>query len=503
MRRPAALLALLALAALPAEAWGAARFAVVVGNNAGAPARPRLWFAEKDAESFARTLVELGDFADDRVVLLRGAGATALREALAASEAKVKLARAGGERALLVFYYSGHAGPGGLELGGDKVRFDELRALVAGSSSEAKVAIVDACEAGVLTQVKGATAAPALDFALPSDETVQGTAFIASTAVGEQAQESAAIGGSFFTHHLEAALRGAGDADGDGRVTLAEAFHYTSSMTVSGTAGTQAGPQHPTYEFRMSGRGDVVLADLRKAEARLTLPRDPGSLYVLRGPRGVVAEVPGTASAIALALPAGRYSVERRSPEGRATGSVALAKGDDLVLPMLAPTRYEMARSKGGPAPGLLYTGAGTSWVGLPGFGLAPSVRLGVRKEVGPVGLRARLEYTFKHVDDQWLAYDYAFLGGAVAAFYPVNVGSILLEAGPELGYGWATQRLASTQSFARGVVLASAAFMVTAPVGLVRLGLDGAIGAQAFHLDGKGTVKPAASAALLVLYGF
>jgi hypothetical protein len=253
----------------------------------------------------------------------------------------------------------------------------------------------------------------------------------------------------------------------------------------------------------MSGRGDVVLADLRKAEARLTLPRDPGSVYLLRGPRGVVAEVPGAASAIALALPAGRYSVERRSPEGRATGSVALVKGDDLALPMLTPTRYEVARSKGGPAPGLLYTGVGTSWVGLSGFGFAPSVRLGLREEVGPVGLRARLEYTFKHVDDQWLAYDYAFLGGAVAAFYPVNVGSILLEAGPEIGYGWATQRLASTQSFARGVVLANAAFMVTAPLGPVRLGLDGAIGAQAVDLDGKGTVKPAASATLLVLYGF
>ena len=32
---------------------------------------------------------------------------------------------------------------------------------------------------------------------------------------------------------------------------------------------------------------------------------------------------------------------------------------------------------------------------------------------------------------------------------------------------------------------------------------LDGAIGVQAFHVNGKGTVKPAASAALLVLYGF
>ncbi|HEY6104843.1 MAG TPA: caspase family protein, partial [Anaeromyxobacteraceae bacterium] len=273
----AARTALAALLLLPTVAAGAARFAVVAGNDRGGAARQPLFFAEKDAQGFRRTLVELGDFADDRVALLAGAGARQFREALAAAEAKMALARSAGEKALLVVYYSGHAGAEGLELGSDVLGWQELRALVARSSAEAKVVIVDACESGGLTQVKGATAAPALDFAMPPEDSVQGTAFIASTAVGEAAQESAALGGSFFTHHLEVALRGAGDADGDGLVTLAEAFRYTAARTVSGTSGTRSGPQHPTYEFKMSGRGDVVLADLRRAEARLVLPPDPGT----------------------------------------------------------------------------------------------------------------------------------------------------------------------------------------------------------------------------------
>ena len=71
----------------------------------------------------------------------------------------------------------------------------------------------------MLTQAKGARAEARVDFALPVDD-VRGTAFIASTAVGEAAQESQALGGSFFTHHLETGLRGAADADGDGLVTL-------------------------------------------------------------------------------------------------------------------------------------------------------------------------------------------------------------------------------------------------------------------------------------------
>jgi len=496
-------LALATALLLPAAASAAARFAVVVGNNVGASGRPKLFFAEKDAERFHQALHELGDFAEDRVIVIRGGSPRQLREALAATEARVKLVQAGGEKALVLFYYSGHAGPGGLELGSESLSFEELRRLVSSSGAEAKVAIVDACESGILTQVKGASAAPALDFPLPLDDSVRGTAFIASTAVGETAQESAAIGGSFFTHHLEVALRGAGDADGDGLVTLAEAFRYTAAQTASGTAATRSGPQHPTYEFKMSGRGDVVLADLRKAEAKLLLPPDPGTLYVVRGPRSLVAEVQAGPSPVTLALPAGKYVVERRAPEGRATGEVVLAKGETRELPPLTPTRYELARAKGGPKPGLLYAGFGIATVGLPNFGVALDARLGLRKEIGPVGLRLRLDYMWNSVDDQGLHYDFSYVGGGLAALFPVNVGAILVEAGPEVGYGYATQRLPDRRSFASGMIWAGAVVMVTAPVGPLRVGLDASIGAQAFKLNDSNAVRLGTSVLALVLWGF
>ena len=496
-------LALLALLLAPLQAHAAARFAVVVGSNAGAPGRPQLWFAEKDAERFRHALLELGDFAEDRVVLIRSGSAARVREALAATEARMAAARAAGERPLLVFYYSGHAGPGGLELGAEKVSFGELRSLLARSSADTKVAIVDACEAGLLTQVKGASPSPALDFALPSDDSVRGTALIASTAVGEAAQESAAIGGSFFTHHLEVALRGAGDADGDGLVTLAEAFRYTAARTLAGTASTEAGPQHATYEFRMSGRGDVVLADLRRAEAHLTFPPDPRANYVLRGPMNIVAEIPGPASAVSLALPAGHYTVERRGPEGRGTTDLTLERGASRLLPPLTPTRYELARSKGGPKPGLVFLGVGAATMGLPGFGAALSWRLGLRKEIGPFGLRVRFDYLAKGANDAGLRYDLDYLGGAGALLYPLNADRILVEAGPELGYGYARQRLTNRRSFGSGVLWAGGAFMATAPAGPLRVGIDAGFGAQAFKLDGRNTVKAAGSLVVMALWGF
>jgi hypothetical protein len=495
--------ALLLLAPLGASAE---RFAVVVGNDHGDPARPRLWFAERDAERVHRALRELGDFDADGLVLLRGKGPSALTEAVHTLEPRIRAAAAKGERTMLLVYYSGHASGVGLEMGSEKYPFDALRALVASSGAEAKIAIVDACEAGTLTQVKGAKAAPALAFPLPGDDQVSGTAFIASTAVGEQAQESAALGGSFFTHHFEVALRGAGDVDGDGRVTLTEAFAYTSLRTKAGTSATFVGAQHPTYDFKMSGRGEVVLTDLRRSVARLLVPPDQGSTFVLKGPYGLFAEIPAPPVEVTLALPAGDYQIERRTRDGRAKGEVQLTAGRTSAMPRLEPTRYELARSKGGPTPGLTYAGAGVTWVGLPGFGAALTGRIALRHEIGPLAARARVDYAATSVTDQFLRYDFTYIGTALGAFYPLNVGRVLVEGGLELGYGYATQRLAQfgQRSFAAGMPYAGGALVMTAPLGRrFRAGLDVTAGAHRVKVNERNEVRPGASAAVLMLYGF
>ncbi|HET6923322.1 MAG TPA: hypothetical protein VFI16_09245, partial [Anaeromyxobacteraceae bacterium] len=230
------------------------------------------------------------------------------------------------------------------------------------------------------------------------------------------------------------------------------------------------------------------------------------TLYVLKGPRGLLAEVPGQAERLSLALPAGRYAVERRAREGRATAQLSLVKGESRDLPPMVPTRYEMARAKGGPMPGVLYTGPGLSTFGLPGVGVAPSLRVGLRQELGPVGLRVRFDALAKPVADRELRYDLTHFGGAVAVLFPITAARFLVEAGPELGFGWATQRLElpGRPSFASGVAWAGAAVMATLPLGPVRLGLDASAGAQAFKLNGENAVKAAGSLSLIVLlYGF
>lgn len=375
-----------------ASAQAMERFGVVVGANVGNGTRPRLWFAENDAERFAGTLRELGDFDDAHLEVLRGPKGDEVRRALRRVEASLGRARAAGHRTLLVFYYSGHASSGALELGGERLDFGELKGLVERSAADVKVAIVDACESGGLTQVKGARPS-SVDFVLPTDETARGVAYLASTAAGEVAQESAAIGASFFTFHLEAALRGAGDANGDGQVSLTEAFHYTSSRTITGTSTTEAGPQHPTYNFRMAGRGDVVLSDLRHAEARLALPGPQEATWVLSQRGRLIAETPG---GLTLALPAGDYHVERRLGGAASGGEVTLRAGEVETVGVLSDSSTHAQRKGGGETERLnaVYLGASLDAPVVQGQVLPVGVQLGFRRALGRFGLRGALGYT-------------------------------------------------------------------------------------------------------------
>ena len=51
-------------------------------------------------------------------------------------------------------------------------------------------------------------------------------------------RESGDIEGSYFTHHMLSALRGAGDRDGNGVVTLAEAYQYAYAHTLGSVAAS-------------------------------------------------------------------------------------------------------------------------------------------------------------------------------------------------------------------------------------------------------------------------
>src|SRR5207249_4450049 len=129
-----------------------------------------------------------------------------------------------------------HADTEHLHLRGTHLPMDELRRAVADSPAGARVLVLDACRSGALTRVKGGRPAPSFDVRAEAvSGGPQGFVILTSSAAGEASQESDKLGASFFTHYLASALIGASDRNGDGVVTLAEAFSYAADRTVAAT----------------------------------------------------------------------------------------------------------------------------------------------------------------------------------------------------------------------------------------------------------------------------
>jgi hypothetical protein len=304
------------------------RFALLVGAATGEGSEPRLQFAEADAERIAAVLRDVGGFGAEDVVVLNTVSAGELRRALIALNARVREVQ--GDSLLFVFY-SGHADAEALQLAGTRLSTIELRDLVYGSPATVRVLVIDACRSGAVTRIKGGRRGPA--FAIDLDERLRskGVAILTSSAEAEDSQESDELRASFFTHYLASALRGAADSDADHRVTLVEAFTYASEHTLTATARTLAGPQHPTYRFDLTGREDVVLTRPIADGQRIgTLLFSERGAYVVQQRDAVgspVAEVEVGESARWLALPEAPYFVTQRAADhllqGRFTVSAA------------------------------------------------------------------------------------------------------------------------------------------------------------------------------------
>jgi hypothetical protein len=316
---------------------GLRRFALVAGNNEGGDDTRGLLYAGEDARKLYAVLTELGGVRREDATLLIDATATDLWNALLGLERRVAEARARGERTALVVYYSGHAKDGDLRLGKTRLPMDALRHRLARESrADVRIAIFDACRSGVVNRSKGARKGPAFEVAADGAPDAQGMVFWSSSSADEDAQESDALGGSYFSHHLVSGLRGSADRSGDRRVTLSEAYEYAYARTVAETAETAAGAQHPTFSYDLKGNGNLVLAELGLGREGLYIPAaaPAGVYYLVDANRGVVsAEVikPAAFDRV-IALPPGRYKVKRRLSDRLRIGDVRIDAGRYFTL---------------------------------------------------------------------------------------------------------------------------------------------------------------------------
>ena len=311
------------------------RFALLAGNDLGGSGTRELLYARDDARKLHAILTRVGGVREPDAMLLLNADADDLLTALGELERRAKDARSQGERTSLFFYFSGHAKEGALRLGSSKLPMESLKARLAQSPTDIRVAVFDACRSGSMTRTKGVRRAPAFEVESDATRAAKGLVILTSSASDEDSQESDAIGGSYFSHNLASGLLGDADRSGDGKVSLGEAYAYAYERTVADTAESAAGAQHPTFSFDLAGNGDLVLTDFADRKEGLQFPSAaPAGTYFLVDPKGfVIAElskVLGVERRVALAP--GKYFVKRRLVDRLRVGEISVSAGQLAVL---------------------------------------------------------------------------------------------------------------------------------------------------------------------------
>ena len=432
------------------------RFALFVGSNVGDNHEAVLRHAEDDASRVAQTLRTLGDFSPTQIAVLNGANAGELRDAIVRMNVRVREQR----DAVLLFFYSGHAHAESLHLAGTHFPLSELKGLLVGSPANSRVLVVDACQSGSLIGVKGAHAVPTFEVTSLQDPAPEGFAVLTSATANENAQESAALHGSFFSYFLNSGLLGAADQNRDGEVTLSELYAFSSAETRAATVTSPAGPQTPTFQFMLGGRRDLVLTRPGRKDTRMgTLAFSEAGRYVVqqwddRLLTPPIADVASHEPGTRLTLPPGRYHVTRRGQREIAeadihvvTGQVATVGGSDLsrVAPARVVRKGGERRSATGPVALLgwrsddasgdeLYLGSG-----MVGF-------LGIRHDRRWFSLEARLGFESESKSSSDVVIDNRGLTMSLAALYPIDIKWLTLSLGADVGWVLLHQRIRPTE---------------------------------------------------------
>lgn len=351
-----------------AQSGDAARFALLVGNSRGGSDVSELRYVNNDIQSLWTILKEYCGFDNQHILLLQDKSPQDLEVAL--EDLKSKLPA--GEDNLLLFYYTGHADQSNLKMGAGRYPLQSLKDSFSAFPVSIRIGVFDACQSGSFTRLKGGALSE--PFLFKEDSKIKGQVILSSSSATENAQESDRLKSSVFTFHFVNALRGSADMSGDRKVTLAEAYQYSYNRTVSSTASSWGGTQHPGYQFQIQGEGDIVLADLNIRSQGILLQSGLSGAITIQDERAnVVADLDKERQAtIMIALDPGTYSVFRNEngkmwKSGVKVGSSTVQVGEnDFML-----TKGQKSRKKG----------SGSRYTSL-NFGFSGGVRRMVMKDL-------------------------------------------------------------------------------------------------------------------------
>lgn len=245
-------------------------WAVVVGINDYPNVRP-LRFAVDDARAFYRHLVDhLGIPGENVTLLLDGeADLVTLRSVLG-----TRLKNRAGEDDMVILYFAGHGAterdvmspdgdglekyllPHGADLKdlyASALPMREIQHVFNRIRSERLVFIVDSCYSGASggrTVSMAGHRASISDGFLERIASGRGRVILSASGANEVSAEDETLGHGVFTYYLLEGLRGPADTDGDGLITVDEAYGYVSGRVPDATGQEQ----HPVKKGAVEGR---------------------------------------------------------------------------------------------------------------------------------------------------------------------------------------------------------------------------------------------------------
>jgi hypothetical protein len=308
------------------------RILVAASHRRGGDGEEPLRHSTEDADQVRDVLSSLGGFAASATLRLVDPTAAELRAAI--DQARAMAARHPSSEVTFVLYFSGHGDRDSLRLGSESVAVSEIFERVQSVPAALRVLVTDACRTDP-TRPKGVVAEPG--FALSSmSAPATGVVWLFASDAGEAAQESDELRGALFTHYWVSGLRGAADANGDGRVTLAESYDFAYSQTLYRSAQSSGVLQHPTATFTLREAAPVVLTQTFGPNTKIELPQGADAHYLVYaiGSRSVLGEIwSNTDHRAVLAIPPGRFIVQRRMNDaGSGATEITMAAGEDRIL---------------------------------------------------------------------------------------------------------------------------------------------------------------------------
>ena len=253
-------------------------YAVVIGvGRYEAPTIPTLKYAVADAEAVYNVLVGTAGFKKDNVLLLtdRSERKPTLRNIKYALG--TFLARTAQKDDTVIVYFAGHGAPEidqrGLERDGlakylipndadpedlfsTALPMDDLQTIFGRIEAERVVMFLDACYSGAAggrTFASRRTRASAVDdLFLERLTRSRGRAIVTASRPAEVSIELPELGHGIFTYYLTEGLRGAGDLNRDGIVSLQELYEYVEQQVVRKSRAV-GGNQHPVMKGELEG----------------------------------------------------------------------------------------------------------------------------------------------------------------------------------------------------------------------------------------------------------